>query len=160
MARQHECEADADSEWERFSPWLAGRLAALPVASVIDAGPGSATPEVDGYDVECAQMQRLHGGRILLRLSTTLMIIPLLDAYDGDIMEPDRWHHDDLFEDCTHGYLVSDSPALIADLVVAWFRERCGFADPADVGFAHMRAKSLPRTARRPEWIAARGRPD
>ncbi len=140
-------EADADSRWTAFGRWLAARLVELPVAGVIDAGRADALVGSDVYDVECAQMQRLHGGRTLLRLSTTLMIIPLLDEYRGDGMELDRWHHDDLFEDCTHGYLVSDSPLLIADLVVAWFRHRCGFADADQVGFAYMRAKSLPHTA-------------
>ncbi|GED99515.1 hypothetical protein [Gordonia crocea] len=135
-----------DEVWEGFAGWLAARLMELPVASVIDAGRADATPATDGYDVECAQMQRLHGDRFLLRLSTTLMIIPLLDAYDGEMVEPDRWHHDGLFEDCTHGYLVSQSAVLVADLVVAWFRERCGFASPDRIGFAYMKAKSLPRT--------------
>ena len=130
-------EADAtDAKWEAFGRWLAATVAELPVASVIDAGRGDASPETDGYEIECAQMQRLHGGRVLLRLSTTLMIIPLLDAYDADGTELDRWHYDDLFEDCTHGYLVSDSPTVIADLVIGWFRERCGYADPERIGFA------------------------
>ncbi|GAB09983.1 hypothetical protein GOARA_050_00450 [Gordonia araii NBRC 100433] len=140
-------ETDTAARWAGFTAWLATRLAELPVACVIDAGRADASMETHGYDVECAQMQRLHGGRILLRLSTTLMVIPLLDTYDGDVMEADRWHHDDLFEDCTHGYLVSSSPALVADLVTGWFRERCGFAEPDQIGFAYMSAKSLPRTA-------------
>ena len=77
-----------------------------------------------------------------------------LDCYDGDNVELDTWHHDDLFEDCTHGYLVSASPQMVADLVVGWFRERCGFAEPDVIGFAYMRAKSLPRTANRIDWMS------
>lgn len=146
-------DAGVDARWDAFARWLAARLAELPVASVLDAGRADATPETDGYDVECAQVQRLHGDRFLLRLSTTLMIIPLLDCYDGDNVACDTWHHDDLFEDCTHGYLVSESPQMVADLAVGWFRERCGFAEPDVIGFAYMRAKSLPRTASRLDWM-------
>ena len=116
---------DVDARWAAFAGWFAQRLSELPAASVLDAGRGDATPETDGYDVECAQVQRLYGDRYLLRCSTTLMIIPLLDCYDGDNVALDTWHHDDLFEDCTHGYLVSESPQMVADLVVGWFRERC-----------------------------------
>ena len=47
-----------------------------------------------------------------------------LDCYDGDNVALDTWHHDDLFEDRTHGYLVSESPQMVADPVVGWFRER------------------------------------
>lgn len=144
---------DVDARWAAFAGWFAQRLSELPAASVLDAGRGDATPETDGYDVECAQVQRLYGDRYLLRCSTTLMIIPLLDCYDGDNVALDTWHHDDLFEDCTHGYLVSESPQMVADLVVGWFRERCGFAEPDLIGFAYMRAKSLPHTASRGDWM-------
>ncbi|MFT4200804.1 hypothetical protein [Gordonia sp. (in: high G+C Gram-positive bacteria)] len=143
---------EREKRWAEFGEWLAARLTELPVASVIDAGRAGASAATHGYDVECAQVQRLRGERFLLRLSTTLMIIPLLDDYDGTVMEPDRWHHDDLFEDCTHGYLVASSPGLVADLVVAWFRDRCGFDDPGDIGFSYMRAKALPRTADAAWW--------
>ncbi|MFT3900751.1 MAG: hypothetical protein QM728_11000 [Gordonia sp. (in: high G+C Gram-positive bacteria)] len=137
------------ARWEEFTGWLADRLTELPVASVLDAGRAGACAATHGYDVECAQVQRLDGGRFLLRLSTTLMIIPLLDGYGAAGMELDRWYHDNLFEDCTHGYLVAQSPGLVADLVTSWFRDRCGFGGPADVGFSYMRAKTLPHTEAR-----------
>lgn len=147
-----------DAQWDGFTGWLADRLGEMPVASVIDAGRSGANAQTHGYDVECAQVQRLHRGRYLLRLSTTLMIIPLLDAYDGEDVALDCWHHDDLFEDCTHGYLVSESAGMVADLVTGWFRQRCGFTGPDQVGFAYMRAKSLPRSAARPSspWVVDR----
>lgn len=132
----------ADEAWKNAADWFAARVDELPVAGVIDVGPHHVTV-ADGYEVTCAQVQCLVGNRWLLRLSTMLMIIPLLDSYTPTSMSVDTWYHDDLFEDCTHGYLVSASPALIADLVMAWFRYRAQFDEPDRLGYCTTTPKAL-----------------
>ncbi|MFW0789055.1 hypothetical protein [Gordonia sp. CPCC 205333] len=131
------------SAWLGAAAWLEERICGVPVAGVLDVGPHHVCVG-DSYDVHCAQIQRLAGGRLLLRLSTMLMIIPLLDSYAAPDTELNRWHHDDLFEDCTHGYLVTESASVIADLVMAWFRDRGGFSSPDELGYCTTTPKRLP----------------
>lgn len=134
----------SDAAWRGAAAWLEGRIDAVPLAAVLDVGPHHACVG-DSYDVHCAQVQRLEGGRLLLRLSTMLMIIPLLDSYRAADAELNRWYHDDRFEDCTHGYLITESSSMVADVVMAWFRDRGGFATPDDLGYCTTIPKRLPR---------------
>lgn len=133
----------AQSAWSDAAAWLRGCIDDIPLAGVLDVGPHQVRVG-DSYDVHCAQVQRLAQGRLLLRLSTMLMIIPLLDGYAAPDVRLDCWRHDDLFEDCTHGYLVSESPSMVADLVMAWFRDRGGFAAPDELGYCTTLPKQLP----------------
>ncbi|NMO00239.1 hypothetical protein HH308_03305 [Gordonia sp. TBRC 11910] len=133
----------ADSPWGAAAGWLRGCIDDIPLAGVLDVGPHHVRVG-DSYDVHCAQIQRLERGRLLLRLSTMLMIIPLLDGYDAPDARLDCWYHDDLFEDCTHGYLISMSSSMVADLVMAWFRDRGGFVSPDELGYCTTVAKQLP----------------
>ena len=112
-------EPSAEHAWAKARTWLIEELRAMPNAAVLDLGPaGLDTTLTPDSDVECAQVHVLHGDVYLVRLSTDLMEHPRLAGYSVPRSVRNRWRLDDRFDDCTHGYLVSASAELIADICI------------------------------------------
>lgn len=129
------------ASWDDAADWLTESFDALDVGDVFDLGPRNAA--VDDPDVEtpCAQAIALHGG-ILLRLSTTFMAIPALRDHSIDHVALDVWHHDDTFDDCTFGFIVSADTEFLAATCGNWFRDAHGL-DFAELGCELVTAVSL-----------------
>lgn len=128
----------AESAWAAAREWLVTELRVMPSAAVLDLGPAGhdAAADIDA-DVECAQIHVLQGKIYLVRLSTGLMERPRLAGYSVPRSARHRWHLDDRFPDCTHGYLTSDSAELIADVCIGWFRDRCAWPSPDTMGWSY-----------------------
>lgn len=131
-------EPSAEHAWAEARTWLIEELRAMPNAAVLDLGPaGLDTTLTPDSDVECAQVHVLHGDVYLVRLSTDLMEHPRLAGYSVPRSVRNRWRLDDRFDDCTHGYLVSASAELIADICIGWFRDRCAWRHPGALGWSY-----------------------
>ncbi|AZG48529.1 hypothetical protein [Gordonia insulae] len=135
-----------DVDWAAMDKWLVESMGNMPRAAILDIGPAGARGD-DSEDVDCAQIQVLGSETFLVRLSTTMMSTPLLSSYGVPRAALDMWFYDDTFDDCTHGYLMSRSRRRIAEIVVAWFRDRCGFSAPDDLGCSYTEPVALPRSA-------------
>ncbi|MGV9825436.1 MULTISPECIES: hypothetical protein [unclassified Gordonia (in: high G+C Gram-positive bacteria)] len=126
------------TDWDDMSEWLHRELSTMPRGALLDIGPAEYDPIVYGDDVCCAQIQVLRGRTLLIRLSTTLMDAPTaLSGYSVPRVVLDRWHHDDRFDDCTHGYLMTRSASLVAGICVGWFRDRCDSPAPNVLGYSY-----------------------
>ncbi|MAU84711.1 hypothetical protein VX037_01315 [Gordonia sp. Z-3] len=133
-------------DWPAMERWLVESMADMGRAAILDIGPAVAHPD-DEHDVDCAQIQVLASQTYLVRLSTTLMSVPLLASQTVGRDALDRWFYDDTFADCTHGFLMSRSRRRVAEIVVTWFRDRCGFAAPDELGCSYQASTILPRSA-------------
>ncbi|MEE4021740.1 hypothetical protein V1Y59_01510 [Gordonia sp. PKS22-38] len=131
-------------DWVGMDRWLVDSMGVMPRSAVLDIGP-SGIPVDDGADVDCAQIQVLGARTYLVRLSTTLMAPPLLTSDTVWRSSLDRWFYEDIFDDCTHGFLMSRSRRRIAEIVVTWFRDRCRFVTPEELGCHYQRPARLPR---------------
>lgn len=110
------------ASWDGFAKWLAESFDNLETADVFDIGPMDAL--VGDVDVEtpCAQAIALDGG-VLLRLSTTQLGVPPLLGHFIDDVALDVWHHGEVFDDCTFGFIVSTDVEFLALTCVSWFRD-------------------------------------
>ncbi|MYR08899.1 hypothetical protein GTV32_22435 [Gordonia sp. SID5947] len=131
--------------WHAMERWLVESMGEMPRAAILDIGPAGG-PIDDTEDVECAQIQSLSSETFLLRLSTVVMSAPLLASFSVPRSALDTWFYDDVFDECTHGYLMSRSRRRVAEIGVAWFRDRCGCASPAALGCSYTEPTRLPHT--------------
>ena len=122
-----------ESVWREMRAWLVQSTTTMATGSVLEVGPAGADDDL----ADSAQIHRLRAGTYLVRLSRRRMDIPMLADYSVPARALDRWHHDGRFPDCTDGYLFTRSHEVIADLCVAWFRDRCGVAGSGDLGFGY-----------------------
>jgi hypothetical protein len=152
-------ETSVDDEWAAMERWLIESMGNMPTGAVLDVGPAGARVDDDGVDVECVQIQALGADTYLIRLSTTVMSAPLLSSFvvSRDVL--DLWFYDDTFADCTHGFLMSRSRGRVAEIAVAWFRDRCGFASPDDLGCSYEEPVRLPRSVARQSVVERQGYP-
>ena len=127
-------EQAAGADWAGMQRWLTGEIASARPGLIIQMGPLGLDP--DATFVPSAEVHALIGATTLVRLSTTWMHAPVLAGYSVPRLALDRWHHDRRFADCTHGYLMTRSPALAAAVCVNWFAVRCAFAHPDAVGYS------------------------
>ena len=128
------------TDWEDFAAWVAQSLGSLDRGDLFELGPRCT--ETDAVSsIPCAQAIALEGA-ILLRLSTTIMGIPLLNSLSCERITLDVWHRSDLFDDCTFGHIVSADLGLLAQACVTWFRDK-GDMDLASLGCDMRPAKSL-----------------
>ncbi|NDZ94152.1 hypothetical protein G3I13_12700 [Streptomyces sp. SID6673] len=134
--------------WDAMERWLVQSMAEMPRAAILDIGPAGVRVD-DTDDVECAQIQSLSSETFLLRLSTVVMSAPLLASFSVPRTALDTWFYDDVFDECTHGYLMSRSRRRVAEIGVAWFRDRCGFPSPGDLGCSYTEPARLGRSASR-----------
>lgn len=138
------------ADWSELDRWLVESLGRMSKAAVLDIGPIDVHVCAEHPAVDCAQIQALTSGTFLLRLSTQFMEPPLLSSYSVPREVLDVWHYDRAFSDCTHGYLLSRSRRRVAEIVIAWFRDRCGFSSPAGLGYSYTEAVRLPRSTHFP----------
>lgn len=132
-----------DVDWPAMERWLVESMGEMGRAAVLDIGPAAVGVD-DECDVDCAQIQVLASRTYLVRLSTMIMSPPLLisDRVGRDTL--DMWFYDETFDDCTHGFLMSRSRRRIAEIVVTWFRDRCGFSAPDELGCTYRASTALP----------------
>ncbi|MXP20661.1 hypothetical protein GIY30_04715 [Gordonia sp. HNM0687] len=133
-------------DWPAMQRWLVESMGEMERAAVLDIGPAAAGADGEG-DVDCAQIRVLASQTYLVRLSTMVMAPPALvsDVVGHEAL--DTWFYDDTFADCTHGFLMSRSRRRVAEIVVTWFRDRCGFSVPDELGCAYQPSTTLPRSA-------------
>lgn len=124
--------------WRAMRDWLADSLATTSRGAVLDVGPvgydDTAGFGDTGGDVPCAQIVTLRGGGLMVRLSTNLMEVPPVGGLVAPRALLDRWNYEDRFRDCTHGYLLTASVEVAADICVAWFRDRMHVRSSAELG--------------------------
>ncbi|MFW0784149.1 hypothetical protein AAFP35_06470 [Gordonia sp. CPCC 206044] len=146
-------------DWVAMDRWLVESLADMSRAAIVDIGPCGVHVGDDAPEVDCAQIQALSSGTFIVRLSTVAMSAPLLASHSVPRDALDRWFYDDAFTDCTHGYLMSRSRRRIAEITVAWFRDRCGFGSPDELGCSYTEAVQLPRSAEGNHPVERQGYP-
>ena len=110
--------------WFDMADWLIGNLDAMRVGCILELGPSDTFVTSNDQEVVCAQIQALHNGVFWLRLSEVVLDAPLLADFSTEGLPLDVWRYDDLFEDCTHGYVFSADKQMIAQACVTWFRNR------------------------------------
>ncbi|MFW0792359.1 hypothetical protein AAFP30_00965 [Gordonia sp. CPCC 205515] len=147
MDKPHESSPETPivSDWAEMEAWLVESLGSMTPVGVLDLGP--AHVHDDEVDADCVQIHALTAGTFLIRLSTTMMSTPLIGRHRVPREILDTWFYDDRFTDCTHGYLISRSPHRVAEITVAWFRDRCGYAGPEALGCSYTEPIDLPRIA-------------
>ncbi|MGV9711801.1 hypothetical protein ACWDTI_14185 [Gordonia sp. NPDC003424] len=139
---EHPQETPIVSDWTGMEAWLVESLESMPPVAVLDLGPAHVLDDAD--DADCVQIHAL-GGAYLIRLSMVMMSTPLLTRQRVNREILDIWFYDERFDDCTHGYLITRSRQRIAEITVAWFRDRCGFAEPGLLGCSYTEPVELPR---------------
>lgn len=132
--------------WDDTSRWLVDSLFAKPFGLIIELGPRDhVTDDLDDDDVVCAQIVVLDGGVFMLRRSRTVLGHLLLADYSPEGLCLDKWHFDDHFDDCTHGYLFSRDSWLIADACSIWFRDNAAVGSTGELGCSYRFPDELPR---------------
>lgn len=138
-------EPDPGLAWTAMGDWLTDSVAGMPAGGVLDLGPAEYDDSDDAGDVPCAQILVLRDQTMMVRLSTTLMDIPSVAGYAVPRAMLDRWNYEDRFRDCTHGYLLTRSRGCVADVCVAWFRDRRAISGPAVLGCHYTTGDPDPR---------------
>ncbi|HCS57741.1 MAG TPA: hypothetical protein DIW80_11415 [Gordonia polyisoprenivorans] len=138
-------EPDPVLAWTAMRDWLADSVAGIPAGGVLDLGPAEYDDSDDAGDVPCAQILVLRDQTFMVRLSTTVMTIPAVTGYAVPRAMLDRWNYEDRFRDCTHGYLLTRSRGCVADVCVAWFRDRRAISGPAVLGCHYTTGDPDPR---------------
>lgn len=111
------------ADWDDLATWLAESFGSLEIGDVFDLGSNTQWLDADESYVPCAQGVALDSA-ILLRLSTTLMGVPILRDLSTDGITLEVWHHGRTFADCTFGHIVSADHKLLASTCVVWFRDK------------------------------------
>ncbi|MGC4933679.1 hypothetical protein ACLQ3C_08335 [Gordonia sp. DT30] len=134
----HTPDPDPGRSWAAMRDWLADSVTGIPQGGVLDLGPGEHDEsDPDAGDVPCAQILVLRDHTMMVRLSTTVMDVPMIGGYVVPRAMLDRWNYEDRFGDCTHGYLLTRSPGCVADICIAWFRDRRAITTPTMLGCSY-----------------------
>ncbi len=115
-----------------MAEWLVESFTDKPVGFILEMGPSGFIDyddddeEEEEDDVVCAQVQMLADGVMMLRRSRSVLGHLLIADYSSDKLPLNKWLFNDIFDDCTDGYLFSRDPHLLADICVTWFRDNWG----------------------------------
>ncbi|WP_235578945.1 MULTISPECIES: hypothetical protein [unclassified Rhodococcus (in: high G+C Gram-positive bacteria)] len=131
--------------WDATANWLVESMIGNPVGLIVDLGPSNYDPDVDD-EVINAQLHKLDDGVVMVRRSRTVLEQRRLLDHSVDGLTLDTWHHDDLFDDCTDGYLFTADLRLAAQACTAWFRDHGGVDSLDHLGCSYSMPDTLPHT--------------
>ncbi|MGU3435012.1 hypothetical protein ACNHUS_18590 [Actinomycetes bacterium M1A6_2h] len=129
--------------WDGLAAWLIESLTDSRPGLIVDLGPNTDVPE--DFELVNAQIHVLDDGVFLVRRSRLVLGQLRLVNHSVAGLELDRWHHDDLFDDCTDGYLFSRDRHLAASACAAWLRDNGGEDALDQLGCSFEFADELPR---------------